>query len=337
MMQTPERILVIRNDRLGDFMLAWPAFNVLKKIFPQARILALVPEYTQPAAELCPWIDEIIIDPASTGMKSALRLAKNIRSYRPDAAICFYSRPRTALALLLSGVRQRFAPASRIDQIFYNHRLRQRRSESSKPEYEYNIDLANFMGSIYGVSPVTADSPPYLKLDQATLISNRRNFIVGHHLAETSKLIFVHCGSGGSAINLGIEQYAQLVRQLSENKNLFFVLTAGPGEYAQAKALSDRIQDCRHTILHSQQGLGAFIYNLAIADLLICGSTGVLHLAGALDTPTAAFYPARRSATALRWQTLNSNRRRLAFSANGNEMETIDINHAALEISQTLI
>ncbi|MCK5667388.1 MAG: hypothetical protein KAI17_28065, partial [Thiotrichaceae bacterium] len=51
----------------------------------------------------------------------------------------------------------------------------------------------------------------------------------------------------------------------------------------------------------------------AISDLFISGSTGPLHIAGALNIPTVAFYSARRSATALRWQTLNQGNRRLAF------------------------
>jgi ADP-heptose:LPS heptosyltransferase len=176
-----------------------------------------------------------------------------------------------------------------------------------------------------------------LKIDPNTRDSHRRKFIAEHQLNDNTKIIFVHCGSGGSATNLTIKQYAQLVKRLSDNTNLFFVLTSGPDEYTQTKMLSDMIQGCRHTIFHSQRGLIVFINMLSIADLLICGSTGVLHLAGALDVPTAAFYPGRRSATALRWRTLNSDERRLSFSANDDKMDSIDVDRAALEISQSLI
>ena len=61
-MNTPKKILVIRNDKLGDFMLAWPAFSLLKKQYPDAEITALVPEYTAPLAEQCEWIDKVLID-----------------------------------------------------------------------------------------------------------------------------------------------------------------------------------------------------------------------------------------------------------------------------------
>jgi ADP-heptose:LPS heptosyltransferase len=94
-------------------------------------------------------------------------------------------------------------------------------------------------------------------------------------------------------------------------------------------------------ILHSTRGLAAFARRIAMADLFIAGSTGPLHIAGALDVPTAAFYTRRRSATALRWQTLNSPGRRLAFSpppdAGQEDMGAVDVAAAAGRISQVFL
>lgn len=57
-----EKILVIRNDKLGDFMQAWPAFAMLKASNPKLKLTALVPSYTASLAEICPFIDHVIID-----------------------------------------------------------------------------------------------------------------------------------------------------------------------------------------------------------------------------------------------------------------------------------
>ncbi|MCP1326701.1 hypothetical protein BIS11_08045, partial [Halomonas sp. 707D4] len=76
------------------------------------------------------------------------------------------------------------------------------------------------------------------------------------------------------------------------------------------------------------------------ADLLIAGSTGPLHIAGCLNVATAGFYPAKRSATPLRWQTCKDADRRLAFSppvkAAQQDMTAIDLAAAADEISALL-
>ncbi|STY61283.1 lipopolysaccharide heptosyltransferase II [Mannheimia haemolytica] len=60
-----KKLLVIRNDKIGDFMVCFPAFAMLKQSMPNVEITALVPSYTAPLAELCPSIDKIIIDTAN--------------------------------------------------------------------------------------------------------------------------------------------------------------------------------------------------------------------------------------------------------------------------------
>ena len=82
MSQNRQNILVIRNDKLGDFMLAWPALALLRRNLPQARIAVLVPEYTAPLARICPSVDEVIVDPRLGGewkngnALAALRVAR---------------------------------------------------------------------------------------------------------------------------------------------------------------------------------------------------------------------------------------------------------------------
>ena len=125
-------ILVIRNDKIGDFMLAWPALSLLKSTYPESRIIALVPGYTRPLADICPWIDDVIIDTRGTSVLSdAFALSRQLKNARIDASISLFSEARTALALWLSGVRHRFGPATKIAQLFLNKRLRQKRPWSS--------------------------------------------------------------------------------------------------------------------------------------------------------------------------------------------------------------
>lgn len=335
-MENPENILVIRNDKLGDFMLAFPTFNVLKKLFPSARIHALVPEYTKPMAELCPWIDEIIIDDATEGVSGMVNTVSKLKEFHIDAALCLHSSPRIALALFLARIPHRFAPASRLDQIFYNHRLTQRRSRSEKPEFEYNVDLANFTGEYYLLPPATPDKPPYLVFPSNKIDQYRKAIFGEYELANNRKIVIVHAGSGGSAVNITIEQYAKLIKLLSVNESLFFFITAGPGEEEVAQQLSSLIGTCSHTVYFSTNGLNEFSKLLSITSLFISGSTGVLHIAGALDIPTVAFYPHRRSATSLRWRTLNSKQKRTTFTLKNNNdgfEPEIDLKQASQTIS----
>jgi ADP-heptose:LPS heptosyltransferase len=330
------KILVIRNDKLGDFMLAWPAFSLLKKQYPQSNITALVPPYTQPMAELCPWIDHTLVD-HNHGPR---QLARQIKAGRYHASLSLFSEFRTAMALWLARVPLKIGPATKIAQVFLNRKLRQKRSLSHKPEYLYNLDLARFYIELNGDIPTEPKSPPYLEFSRDQTRALRAQYFNEHEIPHDARLVFIHPGSGGSAVNLTLNQFAKLADRLTKNNNVYFVITAGPDELETAKSLARLLPEQQRSIYHSIEGLVTFARFIGISDLFISGSTGPLHIAGALNVPTTAFYPARRSATALRWMTLNEENRRIAFSPDhynkaAKELD-IDIDRCALEVSYFL-
>ena len=336
------KILIIRNDKIGDFMLAWPAFALLKSQYPLAEITALVPQYTAPLAEQCEWIDRILIDEKKSDFLSGvINLSKIIQQGNYDLSISLFSETRTSLALLLAGVKLRIGPATKIAQIFLNRRLRQKRSQSAKPEYEYNLDLIKYCIHLNHHQPVNLVPPPYLKFNDDEIKALRHEIKTRHAVSGDRKLVIIHPGTGGSAINLDIEQYAELAKNLSMTNKVFFIITAGPGEIQQAKKLSEKLQDINHGLHESKTGIISFCKYINTADIFISGSTGPLHIAGALNLHTAAFYPIKRSATSLRWKTINQpeNQRNFSPPTDGkcDTMEAINIAEAAQTIINELL
>jgi ADP-heptose:LPS heptosyltransferase len=337
-----KKILVIRNDKLGDFMLAWPALALLRKNLPDAHIAVLVPAYTEPLARACPSIDEVIVDPRLKGeWRSGRGLAGLIKPGRFGAVVALFSRFDTALAVWLAGIPLRYAPATKLAQLFYNHRIQQRRSRSEKPEYEYNLDLVKAFLKEQGIESIQPAAPPYLQFPSKEVRALEEAFRREQRIPSADRLIFLHSGHGGSANNLSLEQYAALACALAAQSHVHLVLTAGPGEESRAQKLSDQLVGVPHSIARSADGLVAFAKRLQFAALFISGSTGPLHIAGALNRPTAAFYPRRRSSTALRWQTVNDSDKRLAFmppeEAEEGDMTAIDVGKATIEISDRFL
>jgi len=333
------KILVIRNDKLGDFMLSLPSFALLKQHCPQAELVALVPEYTREIAEACPVIDRVLIDPGKAA--GVMALASRLRAEQFDAVITLFSTGRVGLACWLARIPYRLAPATKLAQLFYNHRLTQRRSRSERPEYRYNLELAERFLQDHRLPIAPLPAPPYLQFDAAEVATLRSAFCSANNIDQTHRLLFLHPGSGGSANNLTLVQYAELMQRLRSSSPFTVIISAGPGEERKAQALKPLLGNIPAVIYASHAGLGDFARHIQFADLFISGSTGPLHIAGALDRPTAAFYPTRRSATALRWQTLNSEGRRLAFSPPPgeaeSEMQQTDLVAAAETISRAFL
>ena len=331
------KILIIRNDKLGDFVLSLPVYPLLKIAMPDPELHTLVPEYTSALANAYPYIDKVLIDsPHEATLAQQYKLLKTLRAEKYDAIITLYSTSRIGLMTFFSGVKYRLAPATKLAQIFYNHKLTQRRSKSLKPEFEYNLDLARHFLSDFKYSCDSALKRPVMHFDETEVSKLRASFCQQYNIQAENKFIFVHCGTGGSATNLNTAQYAKLIKQLTISDSLTFVITAGPGERENAAKLSAALNNTPHIVYHSTDGLVHFSKMIQFCDLFISASTGPLHIAGALNRPTAAFYQRRRSATPLRWQTLNDENKRLAFTPpddkDESDLQNVDINSAANEI-----
>lgn len=307
-----EKILVIRNDKLGDFMQAWPAFAMLKASNPSLKLTALVPAYTAPLAEVCPFIDDVIVDSKKDDKADFNRLVAEVKAANFDGMISFFSNTHNGKLAWKSGIKYRLAPATKWVQILYNHRLTQRRSRSEKSEAEYNQDLVRAFLKKHNM-PILEPKPPYLSFDKSA-VENQRVFLqemLG--LSSDKKWVFVHSGSGGSATNLSLAQYAELIKGLLAEFDCNVVLTAGPGESEKANELAQLVNDSRVVVYDKNKGLVDFAHSLACADLFIAGSTGPLHLTSAFNIPTIGFYPNSRSSQPRRWKPINDADKHLAF------------------------
>lgn len=340
-MRTPPKILIIRNDKLGDFMLAWPGLALLRKALPDAQIHALVPAYTRPLAAICPYLDASIEDPGRGSSLAGFRqLTATLRTQRYDAVITLFSTARIAAAVFAARIPYRLAPATKLAQLGYNRREIQRRSRSEKPEWLYNVELVRRFLHDWGVACPATPEPPYLVFNESEIDAARHSFYAQHQIPASHQLVFIHPGSGGSANNLRPGQFADLAQALNAQTPVTFVVSSGPGERALAEELAIQL---RHRNLPvrvyvSTEGLVEFARQLRLAHVFISGSTGPLHIAGALNIRTVGFYPRKRSSTILRWQTLSEDARRLAFAppetTHETDMLSVDIEAAAARINE---
>ncbi|OEE68914.1 ADP-heptose--LPS heptosyltransferase [Enterovibrio norvegicus FF-33] len=311
-----KKILVIRNDKIGDFMLAWPAFAMLKQSMPSVEVTALVPSYTKALAELCPSIDKVLADCGKDADKLRKKeLVTTIKANDFDASICLFSNSYNATLVWKAGIPFRLAPATKISQLLYNHRITQRRSQSAKPEYEYNLDLVRAFLAKIGVE-AKEPSASYLAFPTSEQAAQKTKLAHALAIDEKTPWLYVHAGSGGSANNLSLMQYADLVAGICKKTKVEVVLTAGPGEAKKAAELQALLstKGIDSVVYDKNDGLQDFTCSIACADAFIAGSTGPLHIAATLDVPTVGFFPAKRSATPLRWRPINSDGHHLAFS-----------------------
>jgi lipopolysaccharide heptosyltransferase II len=108
----PERILIIRNQGIGDLILITPAIRALRQLHPQAHLAIAVGQWSSVALEGNPHLDEIIAYPDPwVQNKQPLgftRLVARLRMKRFDAAYIFHSHTMIHLMAMLAGIPRRF-------------------------------------------------------------------------------------------------------------------------------------------------------------------------------------------------------------------------------------
>ena len=332
MLKKLNEILIIRNDKIGDFVLIMPALSWLKKNIPYCKITCLVSEKVFDLAKQCEHIDKIVID------KPINKLYSELSSYKFDASISFFSTFRIGYLLSKLKIPIRIAPKTKLAQIFYNHKVYQNRSKSQKPEYEYNSDLVYYLFNISNINDTKdMDGAPYLLFQGDSQTARRDLFIKEYNLNPEKKIIFIHPGTGGSSISLSTESFAKICIGLRRFDDYNFVIHCSPEDEQNArnlKILSGK--DLVMRVIEAKEDMLYMLNNISICDVFIAGSTGPLHVAGALNKKTIGFYPSKRSSTSLRWQTINDFEKKLNFIDNDKMTKfiSIDLNKTILEIQK---
>ncbi|MBF0264832.1 MAG: glycosyltransferase family 9 protein [Gammaproteobacteria bacterium] len=284
-------ILVVRNDKLGDFITALPAIYVLKKYKPDNKIIVLISELNRAIAQECDFIDDIIIDKNET----VFELSRLIKNKRIDVSITLFSNNRVAVAQLLAQISHRIAPATKLAQFLYTTRVVQRRSQVKMSEFEYNLDLTKTL-----FNDINLDyRQPLLQLIDSDEVYN--NF--SNEFGIDKEIIVFHMGHGGSAdANWEIDEYLILIQAIIDKNKFQVVLTFGPDEIDLYQKVKEKVKHTSAICYQSTQGLISFAKIIKHCRLFISASTGTFHLASLIGARTLTFFADSLFASAKRWR-----------------------------------
>jgi len=289
-------ILIVRTDKLGDFITALPTLYVLKKHNPQNKIIVLVAPLNKELASTCNFIDEVIVDEPQSSVST---LAKKIKIAKIDASVTLFSNTRVALAQFLAGIPIRIAPATKIAQIFYNKRIKQRRSEVKMSEFEYNLELAKTLFPDINLEY----TKPLLTFQDAQELY--KQFCKENNI--TKEVIAFHVGFGGSSdANWNLDEYEILIREVLYVNKYQVVLSFGPDEKELKEEMQKRLQDTNVIFYLSNDGIVNFAKLISNFKLFVSTSTGTYHLASLVGTPTLTFFGDSKFASSARWKSVGN-------------------------------
>jgi ADP-heptose:LPS heptosyltransferase len=328
-----EKILFIRHDKIGDFILTWPAFYILKKALPNTRIEVFVAPVMKSFALTCPYIDDVVVDSGDD-----TQLVEQIKANNYDAVIVSHSDLRIYRLVTKAAIAYKIAPNHGWFQYLYPHRANTQ-YKKGEPCWRGSYMLAEQFLNNHQISI------PALPAQLWDVSSEREQWRKYYQQQNDEKLIFIHPGTGGSSGSLPVDHFSQLIKQIDKLTSLEcrFVLTYNGDEKALALNIQSMLKKTKIKVELATplKSLADFARSIVAADMFIAGSTGPLHIAGLHNIPTVGFYADRRSQPKVKWQTLTEPAKRLAFTPpigrrTGRNMALVDVDQAAENISEFL-
>jgi heptosyltransferase III len=293
-MKKPENILIVRTDRIGDVVLSLPLAPVIKKVYPDCRITFLMRDYTKALAEGNPYIDEILLLKMKGNKPDLIANVKEIHSRKFDTVIIVYPFFIISLILFLSGIKIRIGTGYRWYSILFNKKVYEHRKYADKHELEYNLALLNHLGI---PAEQRAEKPEFsLQIDPFAL-KRVAAVLKEKNVNPEKNIIIVHPGSGGSAIDLPLGKFKELVTMISSSTNSEIIITGSRDETDKCEYISEGTANN----LAGYFDLAELTALISFASIFISNSTGPLHIAAALGKHIIGFYPKIQACSVRRW------------------------------------
>lgn len=281
-----QNILIRGTNWIGDVVMTLPAVAAIRKTFSGARISVLVKPWVAEVFHLCPEVDEVIIyqqPGVHSGITGMIRLIKELRAGKFDAAILFQNAIEAAIITLLAGIPIRAGYNSDARGLLLTHLVKRTKAIRKVHQVHYYLEMVKSLGC------KSADTDAYLKLpDSYSSLADR---LIQEHGIDNQKL-FVGIAPGatyGAAKKWYPERFAMVADRLIKDFSAEIILFGSKGDMDSADTLQ-RNAGQKLVNVAGKTSLKEAIALIGHCRLFISNDSGLMHVAGALNIPTIAIF-----------------------------------------------
>jgi ADP-heptose:LPS heptosyltransferase len=253
----PLTVLVLRALGLGDLLTGIPALRGLRRGHPSARIVLATPKPLQPLAMWCGAVDEVL----PTAGLGDLRWP----GPPPDVAVNLHGRgPESIADLLATNPKTLISHAnSAYPQV-------------SGPPWRAELHEVDRWCLLLDAAGIPCD-PGDLTLDRPPGFPRRDDVVV------------VHPGAAAPSRRWPADRFAVVAAALAEAGHRV-VVTGSADEKALAETVAAQAGLPENSVLAGQLDILGLVALIGDCRLLVCGDTGVGHIATATGTPSVLLF-----------------------------------------------
>jgi ADP-heptose:LPS heptosyltransferase len=299
-----KRILVVRNDNLGDLLCTTPAFRALRRRYPSAHIAVLVPAHCRPLVQGNPDVDEVLSytkakhRTGGTMLKAwweMLQMFRALWARRFDLAIEMRQRFSQSAAWLVYASRAPWRlghrpPAQEPFGFFLNLGLPQ----PEVHEIQHEVDSALRILRPLGVPPVPRELILTVQPEAQERVETR---LASAGIGARERVALVHISNRRPTSRWPAERFAAVAVDLSERHGFHVLVNWAPGDdtnplFPGDDGRVDEVLRLIRTPVHSWQTstLEDLVASIRRSQLVFSTDGGVMHIAAAFHVPQVVIF-----------------------------------------------
>ncbi|MBC5825632.1 MAG: glycosyltransferase family 9 protein [Candidatus Eremiobacteraeota bacterium] len=253
-------LVILRALGLGDFLTAVPAYRALARRYPDHRRVLAAPSSLEPLARLTGAIHAVVPTQPLAPLSDLLRPT--------DVGVNLHGRgPQSHRALLASGPRRFIS--------FANSSIPESQGMPPWRQGEHEVD--RWCRLLNEIAIPACPTELGLALPQSAFV------------ADAIGATLIHPGAASGSRCWPVERWVAVARR-ERRAGRRVILTGSPSEVERSRRVAQGSGLSETAIFAGKTDLMSLAALVATADTVICGDTGVAHLATAFGTPSIVLF-----------------------------------------------
>lgn len=277
------RILLLRQDRIGDVIVSTPILRALRQKYPEARIDIMLGDNNFTVQQLALTYCDTVWR-YTKNLTKLLRLMRSLRQVKYDVVIDLIDNPSVTSSLLVRGTGARFSVGiDKENAAAYSHVV----PLLDRTQVHIVHRIAQLLLP-FGIDPSAINLDVEYPLSEKDIRSAQSKLPAKKHTFRLG----INISGRGEEMYWGQENFIRLVRKIQRTLPAFEVLLLGSPDYAEeARCIYEATYlDGAVALAPTVSSLHEFAALLHECDAVLTPDTSVVHLAAAWKRPTVVLF-----------------------------------------------
>ena len=278
------KILIIRNDGIGDLLNSTPAIAVLRQTYLDAEITVLVQPLNASVLVGNPDVDRVLVfdrEHTHRRLRDRLRFYRRLRHEQYDLVVVMRTASWCNFVAFLSGAKYRLGRNQKQFRSFLTHTWQGQYKKGKTHEVDRNFDLVRLI----------CDGDKHRRLVLNLLddeIESAQQLLAARKITPNDFLVGIHPGGSSFDKRWPEENYAQVADALVHEYNAKVLILRGPHEAKLERNIQRFVKS--ESIAYAPRSIRELAALIKHCNLFVCNDSGPMHIAAALAVRTVAIF-----------------------------------------------